>query len=665
MNAASISPEAPASRGIRRLAELVDSYALVATTLAVLAAVLILQWTGQGQAALWLGSGFALAVAFYTAVGMVRDLLAGHWGVDVLAVTAVVSTVVVGEYLAALVVVLMLTGGEALEEYAGDRAGRELSSLLKRAPQLAHRTHPDSGEVEEVPVASIRPGDRLLVRPAEVLPVDGTLVSEQATLDESSLTGESLPVTRHHGESVISGSLNGGWAIEMVATLPAAESQYQRIVALVAQAQDRRAPLVRMADRYAVPFTAVSLIIAAAAWAWSGDAGRFAAVLVLATPCPLLIAPPVAFLAGMSRASRSGIIIRGGDVLERLAEVRAVAFDKTGTLTSGEPTLVEVRSEPPHTGEEVLRWAASAEQYSSHVLARSVIEASRDAGLVLETAHEAQEQATHGVTARLPSGEVVIGKRSYVGERTGPIEPVSLRSGELGVYVAVDSTYVGALVLRDEIRSDAAETLRRLTELGVEETMLLTGDAQATADHVAADLGIDDVLAECLPEDKVRVVERHPLKAVMMVGDGVNDAPVLASAHVGVAMGARGSTAASESADVVVMTDDLFKVALAVSIGQRTMRVSRESIWLGIGLSVWLMVVAAFGFIPAIAGALIQELVDLASIGNSLRARSGGRRGPHRPPGSGDDGTKVSRPQGRTLLPETSPVAQDESEQPS
>ncbi|WP_371327699.1 cadmium family heavy metal-translocating P-type ATPase [Humibacillus sp. DSM 29435] len=623
MDASSIRLEVEPARGIRRLAELVSSYSLVATTLAVLAAVLLLQWTGQGQAALWLGSAYALAIAAYTAGGMVRDLLAGHWGVDVLAVTAVVSTVAVGEYLAALVVVLMLTGGEALEEYAGDRAGRELRSLLEGTPQLAHRTHPVTGEVEDVPAASIRPGDRLLVRPAEVLPVDGTLVSEQATLDESSLTGESLPVTRHHGESVISGSLNGGSAIQMVATLPAAESQYQRIVALVAEAQDRRAPLVRMADRYAVPFTAVSLIIAAAAWAWSGDAGRFAAVLVLATPCPLLIAPPVAFLAGMGRASHSGIIIRGGDVLERLAEVRAVAFDKTGTLTVGHPALVEVRAEPSHTGEEVLRLAASAEQ-------------------LLESSHEAQERATHGVTARLPSGEVVIGKRSYVAEQTGPIEAVSLISGELAVYVAVDSTYVGALVLRDQIRADAASTLRDLADLGVQETMLLTGDAQATADHVAADLGIDDVRAECLPEDKVQVVERHPLRAVMMVGDGVNDAPVLASAHVGVAMGARGSTAASESADVVVMTDDLSKVALAVSIGQRTVSVSRQSIWLGIGLSVGLMLVAAFGFIPAIVGALIQELVDLASIGNSLRARTAGRGALNRPHGSAEAGTKAS-----------------------
>ncbi|MDO5711218.1 MAG: heavy metal translocating P-type ATPase [Micrococcales bacterium] len=631
MSASSISP---GSRGLHRARRIVDlgaPYALVTITLAVLAGVVILLWAGQDDVARWIGSGFALAMAAYTSVGMVRDLLRGNWGVDVLAVTAVVSTVAVGEFLASLVVVVMLTGGEALEDYAADRAGRELRSLLDRVPQQAHRLRPGTGELEEVPAQSVRPGDRLLVRPAEVLPVDGTLLSEQVTLDESSLTGESLPVTRSRGQSVLSGSLNGGWAIEMMATHIAEESQYQRIVALVLQAQDRRAPLVRIADRYAVPFTAVSLIIAAAAWAWSGEAGRFAAVLVLATPCPLLIAPPVAFLAGMGRASRGGIIIRGGDVLERLAEVKAVAFDKTGTLTKGEPSLVEVRAEASYPREEVLRLAASAEQYSSHVLARSVIDAAQESALVLETAHEATERATHGVTAKLPVGDVAVGKRSFVSEIAGPIPPVSLSGGELAVYVAVDTTYVGALVLRDEVRPDAAATLRQLTGLGVVETMLLTGDAQATANHVASDLGIEDIRAECLPEDKVRVVQRHPLRAVMMVGDGVNDAPVLASAYVGVAMGARGSTAASESADVVVMTDDLTKVALAVSIGQRTMSVSRQSIWLGIGLSVGLMGLAAFGFIPAIAGALIQEFVDLASIGNSLRARTAGRAGTPRP----------------------------------
>lgn len=349
-------------------------------------------------------------------------------------------------------------------------------------------------------------------------------------------------------------------------------------------------------------------------------------MLVLATPCPLLISAPVAFLVGMGRASRNGIIIRGGDVVERLARVRTVAFDKTGTLTEGRPALVEVHPVAPRTGQEVLRLAASAEQYSTHALAHSVIEAAERTGLSLESAEEAQEYATQGVFARLPGGDVVVGKRSHVAELTGPIAPVDLRSGELAVYVSVDAVYAGALVLRDELRHDAAATLTRLTDLGIRETMILTGDAQTTADHVAADLGISNVHAECLPEDKVRAAEQHRHGPVMMVGDGVNDAPVLASADVGVAMGARGSTAASESADVVVMTDDLIKTAEAVAIGRRTISVARQSIWLGIGLSVLLMLVAAVGYIPAIVGAVLQEVVDLASIGNSLRARASRRR---------------------------------------
>lgn len=612
----------PPVRPGRRLRESMTPYSLVLTAVVALVVVGALMLSGQGTAARWLGSGYALAMAAYTAVRVVRDLLRGRWGVDVLAVTAIVSTVVVGEYLASLVVVLMVTGGEALEEYAAGRAGRELQALLDRAPQLAHRRHAGTGELEDIPIDQVRSGDRLLVRPAEVVPVDGALVSGDADLDESSLTGESLPVTRTAGDQVLSGSVNGGSAIEITATARADESQYQRIVALVADAQQRQAPLVRVADRYAVPFTLVSLLIGGVAWAWSGNATRFAEVLVLATPCPLLIAAPVAFLAGMGAASRAGIIVRGGDAIERLSRVRTVAFDKTGTLTQGEPTLVAVRAVEPHSEDDLLRLAASAEQYSSHVLARSVIEAAHARSLPLQPASEAEEYATHGVLARLPEGEVVVGKRSFVAEHSSPVPPVTLSSGELAVYVGVDSAYAGALIMRDEVRHDAAATLDRLRAAGVRDTLMLTGDARATAEHVAADVGIQHVLAECLPEDKVAAVQGHPIRPVMMVGDGVNDAPVLAVADVGVAMGARGSTAASESADVVIMTDDLSKVALAVSLGRRTMRVALQSIWLGIALSVGLMLVAAFGYIPAIIGAVIQELVDLATILNSLRARA-------------------------------------------
>lgn len=606
-------------------------YAGTALAVLVLIAAVVLLLAGQGRIAQQVGSGYALLAVAVTAVGMVRDLLRGHWGVDVLAITAIVSTVAVDEYLAALVIVVMLTGGEALEDHAAGRANRELRALLERAPQQAHRLPPDTGSsadgsIEDIDVEDVVPGDRLLVRPAEVVPVDAMLVSAAATVDESTLTGGSLPVSRSTGERVLSGSVNGGWAIEVTATARSADSQYQQIVSLVTEAQQRPAPVVRLADRFAVPFTVVSLLIASLAWALSADPTRFAEVVVLATPCPLLIATPVALLAGMGRAAGAGIIIRGGDVLERLARVRTVAFDKTGTLTHGTPTLVQVQPVPPRTADAVLAMAASAEQYSGHVLARSVIEAATARGLALEPATEAEERATHGVRAVLGSGEVRIGKRSYVSAHTGRVPAVALHNGELAVYVGVDATYAGALVLRDELRGDAVTTLQRLRSLGVREAMMLTGDAQATADHVGAELGVSDVRAQCLPEDKVRAVLEHPNGPVLMVGDGVNDAPVLAAADVGLAMGARGATAASEAADVVVLTDDLSKVADAVAIGHRTMRVAVQSIGLGIGLSLVLMGVAAFGFIPAIVGAAAQEVVDLASILNSLRARRGSDR---------------------------------------
>ncbi len=604
----------------------VTTYAWTVTAVLALVVVVGMVLAGQDRAAQWLGSSCALGVAAHQGLGMVRALLRGSWGVDVLAVTAIVSTVAVGEYVAALVIVLMLTGGEALEDYATDRAGRELRALLERAPQLAHRLHLGLDEVEDVPVEEVEPGDRLLVRPAEVIPVDAVLDTAEVTLDESSLTGESLPVTRHRGDRVLSGSINGGAAITITALVRAEDSQYQRIVVLVSEAQEHKAPVVRVADRFAVPFTVVSFLIAGAAWWLSGSPTRFAEVMVLATPCPLLIAPPVAFLAGMGRASRAGIIIRGGGVLESLARVRAVAFDKTGTLTYGEPALTRVRAVAPFGEDDLLRLAASAEQYSTHVLARSVIEAATDRGLVLEPASDAEEQATNGVRASLASGEVLVGKHSFVSRVTGPFPQVDVHSGELAVYVAVDAVHAGALVMRDELREDASRTLRRLESLGVGKAMILTGDARATADHLGAEIGITDVRAECTPEDKVRAIQGHRAGHLMMVGDGVNDAPVLAAADVGVAMGARGATAASESADVVVMTDDLSKVADAVSIGQRTMTVAVQSIWLGIGLSLVLMGVAAFGFIPAILGATTQEVVDLASILSALRARRAVRR---------------------------------------
>ncbi|WP_432397512.1 heavy metal translocating P-type ATPase [Pseudarthrobacter sp. L19] len=619
-------------------------YPLVAGTLAVLLAVILLLVSGQEGIARWTASLYALAVAAYLAVGMVRRLMGGTWGIDILAVTAIVSTVLVGEFVASMIIVLMMAGGTALEDFAAGRAKAELTALLERVPQTAHReragvaadgTHGDGsladGQHEDVAATDVRIGDILLVRPGEVVPLDGVLLSESGTFDESSLTGESLPVERAAGENLMSGSLNGEAAVRMRVTARMEDSQYSRIVALVREAAESKAPMVRLADRYAVPFTALAYVLGAVGWIISGSPARFAEVLVVATPCPLLIAAPVAFLGGMSRAARGGIIVKYAGVLELLGRIRTAAFDKTGTLTYGRPALVEIRTTGALDEDEVLRLAASAEQYSSHVLAASVMDAARAQVLGFHSASEATEYATHGVRARLDGRDVVVGKPNFVAESAKGVVETELVSGQLGIYVGVDGKFVGCLVMSDPLRDEARRTLGELQRLGVSRTVMLTGDALATAEHIAAAAGLTDVRAECLPPDKVEAVRSLPLRPVMMVGDGVNDAPVLAVADVGIAMGARGSTAAGESADVVIILDDLSKVASAVRIGQRTVKVALQSIWIGIAMSVALMVAAAAGYVPAIAGALSQEVVDLATILNALRALSAGRKGTRTP----------------------------------
>ncbi|KAA0919904.1 cadmium-translocating P-type ATPase [Dietzia sp. ANT_WB102] len=605
-------------------------YPLVIASVLVLAVVLGLLLAGQNGLAQWIGSIWAGAVALWVAWGMVRDLMAGHWGIDILAVTAVTATVAVGEYVAALVVVLMLTGGEALEDYAAGRARRELNALLDRTPRTARRVL-DDGSVEEVPAEDVQPGELLLLRPSEVLPVDGHLEDDEAELDESSITGESLPVTRQRGENLLSGSVNGTRAILVRATSSAADSQYARIVEMVRAASESRAPVVRLADRYAVPFTVLALTIAGAAWWYWSDPVVFAEVLVVATPCPLLIAAPVAFLGGMGRAARTGVVVKDAGTLERLADVRTVAYDKTGTMTYGRPELVAVHPAPGSqwdttAGElELLQLTASAEQYSSHVVAASVQDAARQRGLELLPAEDAQEEATNGVTATVDGRAVVVGKRLFAAEHAGHVPEAHLEPGQLAVYVSIDREFAGVVIMADQLREDARDTVVALGDLGVTDQLVLSGDAQTTVDHIATAAGLDQAWGELLPQDKVRLIRELPHRSVIMVGDGVNDAPALAVADIGIAMGGRGSTAASESADIVILTEQLGRVASAVRVGQRTMHVALQSIWIGIALSVGLMLVAATGSIPAVVGALSQEVVDLVVILNALRAIRPGR----------------------------------------
>lgn len=601
-------------------------YPIIVATLVVGVVVIALDLAGLQPAGQILATAYVAAVILWTAIDMIRSLLRGHFGLDILAVVAMVATLLVGEYLAALIIVLMLSGGEALEDYASRRAKHELTALLERTPQQAHVLAEPGAQGEnatDIDVTEVAVGDILLVRPAEIVPVDGELLTPAASFDQSSLTGESLPVPLLAGDEVLSGSVNGTHAVRIRALRPADRSQYQQIVALVRQAQESRAPIVRLADRFAVPFTIVSLALAAIAWIASGDPVRFAEVLVLATPCPLLIAAPVAFLGGLSRSAKSGVIVKGGAVIEQLARVRSIAFDKTGTLTAGRPSVVEVRPAGGFDADELLRLAASAEQSSTHVLAAGIRAAAAERDLVLAPIAGGEEIATSGVRADADGHTVVVGKPAFVAAIAGDVARTPLAAGQAAAYVAVDGRFAGTIVLADHPRDESAEVVRLLRAEGAQRIAILTGDVAATAEPIAAAVGIDEVHAELLPAEKVAIARDMQPRPVMMVGDGVNDAPVLAAADVGVAMGARGATAAGEAADAVILKDSLRPLVDGIAIARFTRRVALVAIWIGIALSIGLMLIAMTGAIPAVAGALTQELVDLATILAALVALRG------------------------------------------
>lgn len=603
-----------------KILEWMRRYPMVAATLFVGVGGLLLLAFGQAVVSGWLVSVYALAVAAWQASHMIRDLRQGTFGLDVLAVIAIVSTVLVGDHWAALIVALMLSGGKALEDYATSRAHREVSALLERAPRCAHRANGD-GTFDEVPISEVVIGDLIMVRPGEVVPVDGALEGEACWFDESSLTGESLPVEHQPGGLVLSGTVSQQAVALIRAEASAKDSQYQQIINLVQAAAETKSPMVRLADRYAVPFTIVSLVIAGVAWWLSGDPVRFAEVLVVATPCPLLIAAPVAFLAGMSRAASSGVIVKSGAVMEALSRVRTVAFDKTGTITHGQPIVDVIEPAPGFSTDEVLAMAAAAETFSTHVLATTIVNAATERELSVPQATQVEETTAAGMTALILGRRTAVGKAAHVRSVTGHVPPsAEVPPGHIAIYVGTEDGPVGRVLLADEVRSHAAATLSALHHLGVRSVAMLTGDTEATGRHVADQVGIDDVRAGLLPADKVSCMTELTLRPVAMVGDGVNDAPVLAAADIGIAMGARGATAASESADVVIMLDDLSRVATSIAIAQRTVRVALQAIWLGIAISVVLMGIAAAGLLPAIAGATLQEFVDLAAILAALRA---------------------------------------------
>lgn len=539
-------------------------------------------------------------VALSMFIGMVKSIRTGDYGVDLLAILAVVATLAVGEYWAAMVILVMLTGGDALEDYAARKANTELKSLLDNTPQIAHVV--TDGTTNDLAVKDVQVGAEVIVKPGEIVPLDGKVITGQSELDESSLTGESRPVSKIPGDEVMSGAINGANSITIKVTKLAKDSQYQQLVKLVKTAEESPARFVRLADRYAVPFTIVAIVIALAAWWWSGNPVRIAEVLVVASPCPLILAAPIAMVSGMSRASRNGIVV------------------KTGTITNGQLAVGEIipASDSNFSHDQLLQLVASAESESSHILARSLVDYAKKQAVSLSPVQDLQEVTGKGITATVDGYQMKIGKLSFVDpDGKQAILPST------AVYIEINGQYAGAVTFVDHIRPEARQTMNALRKMGVTNLMMLTGDQAAFAKEVAKQVGITDVKTNLLPQGKIAALKAIPLDQhpVFMVGDGVNDAPSFVTADVGIAMGAHGATAASESASVVIIRDDLSRIAKIVEIAKDTIKIAKQAVLIGIAICIILMLVACTGILPAFVGAMFQEVIDTVSILWALKAR--------------------------------------------
>ena len=574
-------------------------------------------WSG----AIWAAVTVPVLAALLTEI--VTSLRRGDVGLDVVAALSMTAALAVGETLAAAIVALMYAGGQFLEAFAERHARREMTALLSRVPRSAMR-HRDGG-LEEVALDLILPGDRLMIRQGDVVPVDGEVAAGVAVLDQSALTGEAMPVTFMTGGQVLSGSTNAGAPFDLTASRLAAESTYAGVVRLVEAAQRSRAPMSRMADRYAILFLGMTVTMAAAAWWMTGDAVRAVAVLVVATPCPLILAVPVAIVAGLSRAAKSGILIKGGKALETLARVRALVIDKTGTLTIGHARIVSIRVIDGVTADEVLRIAASLDQASKHIVAQTIVAEAHAKGLTLAVPAEVVETPGEGVLGRVDGRAVAVGGPRFVAAHISGAGISTLsydrKPGALLVAVAADGRLLGEIVLADELRAGTEQLLLALRALGIERIVLATGDRHEVAAFFAAGLSIDQVRSDLTPDQKILVVlSERKNGPVMMIGDGVNDAPALAAADLGMAMGAKGAAASAEAADVVLLVDHLDRVLPAIGIARRSRGIALQSVIAGIGLSIAAMIAAAFGMIEPVEGALLQEVIDVAVILNALRA---------------------------------------------
>ncbi len=577
-------------------------------------------WSGTIWAAVTMPVLLALLAEIFL------SLRRGDVGLDIVAALSMTAALAVGEELAAAIVALMYAGGQYLEAFAERQARHEMTALLSRVPRTAVR-HRD-GQLEEVALDLILPGDRLLIRRGDVVPVDGTVAEGVAVLDQSALTGEALPVQLGAGQLTLSGSTNAGDAFDLMTTRRAAESTYAGVIRLVEAAQRSRAPMSRLADRYAILFLGVTVLLAGAAGWLTGDSVRAVAVLVVATPCPLILAVPVAIVAGLSRAAKLGILIKGGKAIETLARVRALVIDKTGTLTVGQAKLVDIKPADDMTADKLLRVAASLDQASKHVIAQTIVAEARAKGLTLAVPTEVVETPGEGIDGRVEGQRVMVGGLHFIAAKTaGSVNALighERPPGALASAVAVDGKLAGLLILSDELRAGTEQLLRALRAIGIERIVLATGDRHEVARFFSAGLSIDLVRSDLSPDQKVLVVlSERKNGPVMMIGDGINDAPALAAADLGMAMGAKGSAASAEAADVVLLVDQLDRVLPAIKVARRSRYIALQSVFAGMGLSIVAMAAAAFGYIVPVEGALLQEVIDVAVIFNALRALRG------------------------------------------
>ena len=559
--------------------------------------------------------GIMMAISLLAEIA--SDFKSGRYGVDILAVIAVVSTILIGDIWAEWMILVMMTGGQTLEDYATGQADKELRSLLSNSPTIANKIV--NNELVSVDVEQLKIGDHVLIKPGEQVPVDGKVVSGESSFDQSSLTGESVPVAKKTGDELMSGSINGSVAVEMAVTKKASDSEYQTIVSLVESSQAKPAKFVKMADRYAVPFTIISLVIGIAAWIHSGNPVNFAEVMVVASPCPLLIAAPVALVSGMSSMSKHHIIVKSGPTLEKLATAKTFAFDKTGTLTENQLVIDEIipANNSSYSPETLQSYATSVEQQSSHIIANSLVNVA-DKNL-LKPATNIKESTGQGISGIVEGHLVKVGKLDYV----NPHEKAATVNAT-AVYISIDDEYAGYITFKDQVRPESAETIARLKRQSNAHIMMLTGDHKDVADKIGQTVGVHDIRYSLLPAEKIAAIKNVPQdqRPVVMTGDGINDAPSLSAADVGIAMGAKGASAASESADAIIMVNDLSKINDAVAISKHTMKVANIDVLTAITIVVIIELIAFTGIIPAFWGAILQEVVDMISISLALLAKT-------------------------------------------